>query len=63
MEKFLSVSGFGNAHEGHYERGYVLAEDYFHSRNLDFYECYKAYQEDKKQSLVNIGMMLKNMQI
>ena len=51
MEKFLSVTGFGNIHEGHYERGYVLARDYFRSRDLDFLECYQAHEKDRESEL------------
>jgi len=51
MEKFLTVTGFGNVHEGHFERGYVLAMDYFQERNLDFLECYEGYQKDKDSEL------------
>ena len=51
MEKFLSVTGFGNVNEGHYERGHVLASDYFSSKNLDFSECYEAYEEGKDSEL------------
>ena len=51
MEKFLSVTGFGPVHEGHFERGYILASEYFQSRDLDFLECYKAYELDKNSKL------------
>lgn len=51
MEKFLSVSGFGDVYEPHYESGYALAKEYFESRNLDFLECFEAYEQNKDSKL------------
>ena len=51
MEKFLSVTGFGNVHEGHFESGHVLASEYFTSRNLDFSKCYESYKKDQDSEL------------
>ncbi len=51
MEKFLSVSGFGDVHEMHFESGLVLAINYFSEHNLDFLECYEAFEKDGKSEL------------
>ncbi len=51
MQKFLSVTGFGNAQEEHFESGHALASEYFDSRNLVFLECYQAYEKDNKSTL------------
>lgn len=51
MEKFLSITGFGNVHEEHFENGHVLASEYFTNRNLDFLKCYEAYEKDNDSKL------------
>ncbi len=51
MEKFLSVSGFGDAREEHFESGLVLARDYFSERGLDFLECHDAYIKNQDSEL------------
>ncbi len=51
MEQFLSVTGFGSVHEGHFESGYVLAREYFESRKLDILECYEAHEKDRESEL------------
>ncbi len=51
MEKFLSISGFGDVSERHYESGIVLARQYFLARDLDFYKCYNAYVKDETSEL------------
>ena len=51
MEKFLSVSGFGDVHETHFESGLVLAINYFSEYDLDFLECYEAFEKDGKSEL------------
>ena len=51
MDKYLSVTGFGNVHEAHFERGYELATEYFNSRNLDFSKCFEAYEKDQGSRL------------
>ncbi len=51
MKKVLSVSGFGDVHEDHFESGLVLARRYFSEHNLDFLECYNAFEDNKKSEL------------
>ena len=51
MEKFLSISGFGDVHETHFESGLVLAVNYFSEYELDFLECYEAFEKDEKSEL------------
>ena len=51
MEKLLSISGFGDVHEEHFESGLVLARYYFSTRDLDFLECYEAFEVDEKSEL------------
>jgi len=51
MEMFLSITGFGNVCETHFESGIVLARDYFSENNLDFLKCYDAYEKDESSKL------------
>lgn len=51
MDKFLSVTGFGNVHEAHFESGLVLARDYFSEHGLDYLACYEAFEKDEKSDL------------
>ncbi len=51
MEKFLSIDGFGSVHSLHFERGIVLAREYFSKHELDFLECYEAYQVNEGSEL------------
>ena len=51
MEKFLSVDGFGDVHEVHFESGIELAKGYFSKHNLDFLECYNAFEKNEKSEL------------
>ncbi len=51
MEKVLTVSGFGDVHEEHFERGLVLAENYFFEHGLDFLKCYDVFDKDEKSEL------------
>ncbi len=51
MEKVLTVSGFGDVHEEHFESGLILAENYFFEHGLDFLACYKAFEKDEKSEL------------
>ena len=51
MEKFLSISGFGDVSEMHFESGIELAQDYFLEQGLDFLECYQAYKKEEKSEL------------
>ncbi len=47
----MSIDGFGNVHEAHFECGIVLARDYFSKHRLAFLECYEAYEKDKDSEL------------
>lgn len=51
MDKYLSVSGFGDVHEGHFESGIILARDYFSEQGLDFLECHDAYIKNQNSEL------------
>ena len=51
MEKYLSIDGFGDVHEAHFESGLVLAVAYFSENDLDFIECYKAFKNNEKSEL------------
>ncbi len=51
MEKFLSIDGFGDVHDLHFESGLELARRYFSEHNLDFLECYESYKKDEKSVL------------
>ena len=51
MEKFLSISGFGDVHETHLESGIVLADDYFTQQDLDFLKCFEAHEKDANSEL------------
>lgn len=51
MEKFLSISGFGDVYEEHFESGIVLARDYFAEQNLNFLECHAAYIKNQNSEL------------
>ncbi len=51
MEMFLSVTGFGDVHETHFESGIVLAREYFSGNNLDFLKCYEAFEKNDKSEL------------
>ena len=51
MKKYLSIDGFGDVHEEHFECGLVLAENYFSEYGLDFLECYESYKKDENSVL------------
>ena len=51
MEKYLSIDGFGDVHEEHFECGLVLAENYFSKHGLDFLKCYEAFDKDENLEL------------
>lgn len=51
MEKYLSIDGFGDVHEAHFESGLILARVYFSEHGLDFIECYKAFKKNEKSDL------------
>ena len=51
MEKFLSINGFGDVQEKHFESGIVLAKGYFSKHHLDFLECYYAFEKGNNSEL------------
>lgn len=51
MEKFLSIGGFGDVHEEHFEGGLALARNYFSEYGLDFLECHDAYAKNQNSKL------------
>lgn len=51
MGIFLSIDGFGDVHEAHFESGLELARGYFSENNLDYLECYESYKRDNNSIL------------
>jgi len=51
MMKYLSVSGFGDVSEEHFESGLALAENYFSEHGLDFLECHDKHLKNQTSEL------------